>query len=62
MEYQKITNLLDNALNQPIKFRTSSWVEINDYARGTYSTNSQTKFKTSMLESSYAIMVMHIYL
>ena len=22
MEYQKITNLLDNALNQPSKFRT----------------------------------------
>ena len=32
MEYQKITNLLDNgvwlnALNQPSKFRTKNWVE-----------------------------------
>ena len=30
MEYQKIMNLLDNTLNQPIKLRTKNWVEIND--------------------------------
>ena len=30
MEYQKIENLLDSALNQPSKFRTRNWVEIND--------------------------------
>ena len=41
MEYQKIANLLDNASNQPSKFRTKNWVEINDDARGTYNTNSQ---------------------
>ena len=29
MEYQKIINLLDNTRNQPTKFRTKSWVEIN---------------------------------
>ena len=29
MEYQKITNLLDNASNQPSKFRTKNLVEIN---------------------------------
>ena len=51
MEYQKIINLLDNAPNQPTKFRTKNWVEIND-ACGTYNTNSQIKFKTSMLNSS----------
>ena len=32
MEYQKIANLLDNASNQPSKFSTRNWVEINDYA------------------------------
>ena len=52
MEYQKIANLLDNASNQPSKFRTRNWVEINDEARGTYSPNKQIKFKTSMLRSS----------
>ena len=52
MEYQKIANLLDNTSNQPSKFRTKNWVEINDEARGTYSPNKQTKFKTSMLRSS----------
>ena len=30
MEYQKIWNLLDNTQNQPFKFRTRNWVEIND--------------------------------
>ena len=33
MEYQKIKNLLDNTPNQPSKFRTKNWVEINDDAR-----------------------------
>ena len=52
MEYQKITNLLDNTSNQPFQFRTRDCVEINDDdARGTYNTNSQIKFKTSMLNS-----------
>ena len=52
MEYQKIINLLDNKPNQTTKFRTKNWVEINDDSRGTYNTNSQNKFKTSMLRSS----------
>ena len=52
MEYQKIANLLDNASNQPSKFRTKNWVEINDKSRGTYSVNRQINFKTSMLRSS----------
>ena len=52
MEYQKIINLLDNKPNQTTKFRTKNWVEINDDSRGTYNTNSQIKFKTSMLRSS----------
>ena len=52
MEYQKMTNLLDNASNQPSKFRTKNWVEINGESRGTYSVNRQINFKTSMLRSS----------
>ena len=30
MEYQKIANLIDNISNEPAKFRTENWVEIND--------------------------------
>ena len=30
MEYQKITNLLNDKTNQRSKFRTRNWVEIND--------------------------------
>ena len=52
MEYQKITNLIDDASNQPSKFRTKNWVEINDESRGTCNVNSQIKFKAAMLKSS----------
>ena len=47
MEYQKFLNLLDNTNNQPPKFRTKNRVEVNDDARGTYSKNSQIKFKST---------------
>ena len=62
MEYQKITNLLDNTPKQPTKFRTKYWVEVNDDTRGTYNTDSQIKFKTSKLNQVYEILMMHIYL
>ena len=52
MMYQKIINLLDNTPNQPTKFRTKNWAEINDDACGTYNKDSQIKLKTSMLKSS----------
>ena len=52
MEHQKIINLLDSAPNQPSKFKTKNWVEINDRSYGTYSTGRQIKFKTSMIRSS----------
>ena len=45
-------NLLYNTTNQPTKFRTKYWVEINDEERGTYNTNSQIKFTISMLRSN----------
>ena len=51
MEYQKIANLLDDASNQPPKFKTKNWVEVNDESRGTYNINGQIKFKTTMLKS-----------
>ena len=52
MGYQKIADLLDNevalsASNQPSKFRTRNWVEINDESRGTYTSNN-IKFKTTV--------------
>ena len=53
MEYQKIVNLIDDAPNQPSKFKTRNWVEINGESRGTCSVNSQIKFKTTMLKSSF---------
>ena len=38
-------------INQPSKFRTRNWVEINDESRGTYTSN-EIKFKTKMLRSN----------
>ena len=52
MEYQNMANLIDDASNQPFKFRAKNWVEINYESRGTYNVNSQIKFKTTMLNSS----------
>ena len=52
MEYQKRANFLDNkASNQPSRFRTKDWVEINDESRRTY-TGSDIKFKPAMLRSN----------
>ena len=52
MEYQKVINLLEKMLNQPSKFRTKNWVEINNDTRGTYNKKSQIKFKSSIMKSS----------
>ena len=43
--------MLDTESNQPSKFRTRNWVEINDESRGTYTSND-IRFKTTMLRSS----------
>ena len=45
-------NLLDNTPNQPTKFRTKNWVEINNESHGTYNKDNQIRFKTSILRSS----------
>ena len=52
MEHQKISNMLNDASNQPSKFRARNWVEINYEARGTYSPKKQIKFKISVLRFS----------
>ena len=43
MEYQKMTNLFNKMPNQPSKFRTKNWIEINEYARETHNKDSQIK-------------------
>ena len=52
MEYQKIANLLDSAPNQPSKFRTRNWVEINDESKESYKPGSNINFKTTMVRSN----------
>ena len=55
-------NLLDNTPNQLSKFKTKIWIEINDQSREVYNTNSDIRFNTAMLKSSYVIIVIHTYL
>ena len=62
MEHQKIINFLDNKVTQPSEFRTKNLVKTNYDARRTCNTNSQIKFKTAMLKSSFVIIVMHTYM
>ena len=52
MGYQRITNLLENTINEPFKFRANNWLEVNDVACERYNTNNQIKFKTQILNSS----------
>ena len=61
MEYQEIANLIDNASNQPSKFRRKNRVEINDESRGGYNVNSQIKFKSTMLKSSLQCCIYPCY-
>ena len=53
MKYQKIINLSDNTPNQLPKFRTKDWVEINDISLVKYNSNTQIRFKTSVLKSGF---------
>ena len=48
MEYQKIVNLIDDASDQPSKYRP----KIGLTSRGAYNINSRTKFKTTFLKSN----------
>ena len=48
MGYQNLANLLNDASDQPSKFRTRNWAEINDESRETYTSND-IEFKTTML-------------
>ena len=51
MEYQKITNLLGNTSDKVPRFITKKWIEVYDKSGGTYNTNKQIRFKTSILRS-----------
>ena len=53
MEYQKMKSLLDKTPNELPMFRTKILIEINDQSRGTYTTNSNIRFKTRIIESMF---------
>ena len=40
--------MLNNESDQPSKFRTRNWIEVNDESRGNYA-NGDIKFKITML-------------
>ena len=54
MEYQKITNSLDNIPDKVPRFITKKWIEVHDQsgtAENKYKPSKQIRFKTSMLRS-----------
>ena len=51
MDYQKITNLLDNIPDKVSRFITKKWIEVYDQFGEACNTNKQIRFKTSMLRS-----------
>ena len=51
MEYQKITMFLGSTSDKVPRFITKKWIEVYDQSGGTYNTNKQIRFKTSMLRS-----------
>ena len=51
MKNQKIVNLLDDTTNQPSKFRTRNWVEINNGSKGSYD-NSKFIYQISVTMSN----------
>ena len=62
MKYQKTMNLLNDTTNQPSRFRTRDWVEINDESKGRYNSNITFKAfvaRSNLCDCSYAyILVM----
>ena len=40
MKYKKIINISDDTVSQPSKFRTRTWVEINDKSKRRYDNSS----------------------
>ena len=52
MEYKEITNLLGNITDKVPRFITEKWIELYKQSRGSYNTNKQIRFKTSMLQAN----------
>ena len=50
MEYQKITNLLDNIPDKVPRFITKKWIEVHDQSGESYNVNKQIRFKTLMIQ------------
>ena len=64
MEFQKIANFLDTTSDDKElpRFITKKWIEVYDQSEKNYSSNKETRIKTSMLSQIYAILVMQILL
>ena len=61
MEYQKLINMIDDTKNQPSKFRTRNWIQINDESRETVMLIVILNLKLQWSGQIYVIIVMHIY-
>ena len=64
MEFQKIVNFVDTTFDDQDlpRFVTKKWIEVYDQSEGNYSVNKEIRIKTSMLDLTYAILMMRILL
>ena len=61
MGYQKIINKIDDAKDQPSKFRKRNWIQINHESRETVMLIVTLVLKLQWSGQIYVIIVMHIY-
>ena len=55
--------MLDNTPSQLSKFKAKIWIEVNNQSRGLYNTNSDIRFKSTMLKSAlcnYSDVYIHV--
>ena len=58
MEFNKINNLLGLAHDKVPRFITKKWLEVQSQSGNAYNTSKPIRFKTSVLRSDYAIILM----
>ena len=61
MEYQNLMNLLGDTRNQPSKFRTKYWVEININHEERITSVIKLNLKLQWYGQIYVIIVMHTF-
>ena len=58
MEFNKVNNLLDTEHDEVPRFITKKWIEVQSQSGNTFNTSKPIRFKTSILDLIYVIILM----